>query len=223
LGVELVHDPDRVETRERLPFNSLAMMQRVGAKAETNERARKQKESRMRYLKIKQEEARKELEKQEDQRTKLEKYLSKSAVHAANGFKGLQDVQKEGYLNRQREWRQKELGESNNRKMEEIVKNLKVMSDEEYQQKIKKDRLNHRIDKLAEKEELFKRSYDACSDVMAYLLEMANVCYVKLGDGIYDKKKKETKQLDEHFFKELEQKLREFASLEEQEDNVRLC
>ena len=133
-----------METRERLPFNSLAMMQKVGSKAETNERARKQKESRVRYLKLKQEEARKELEKQEFRKNKLEKYLSKSAVHCSNGFKALLDTQKEAFLNVQRERKQKEIAESNHRMMEEMVKNLKVMSDEEYQKKINKDRLDAR-------------------------------------------------------------------------------
>lgn len=180
LGVELEHDPDRTDKVEKAPFNFQAMMQKVKAKSELNESSRKQKESRARYIALKQAKMREEVAKQTTIKGKLERYLKFSELHKGDSEKVFIDQDKENFIAAQRERQYLERKAKNTTHMEEIVKNLKVMSDEEYKKKNQEVRFIKQVHMFKEREKEYNSHYKICYDVMDNIMKLMEVCYDKL-------------------------------------------
>lgn len=180
LGVELYHDPNNTHKVEKAPFNFHAMMQKVREKGELNEISRKQKESRERYIALKQARMREEVSKQNTLKSKLEKYMKYSELHKGDGGKVFVQQEKEKFLAGQRERQYNERTAKQTAHMEDIVKNLKTMSDEEYKKKNEDIKFLKQIHMFKEREKEYNYHMQICETVMMNIFELSDACFEKL-------------------------------------------
>lgn len=221
LGVELERDPDRTDKVEKAPFNLVAMMQKVKAKSELNEISRKQKESRARYLKLKQTRLAEELSKQQDEKSRIESHIKASDHHISQGLNHLISEDQEHFIAAQRERQYLERKAKNSSKMEDIVKGLKTMTDEEYKKKNKEAVFNKQVVMFKERKKEYDRHYHHCKGVVETLIEMTDVCFQKLEAD--EKAGNKSGQLEFEFFKSLQKKFVNQQTLhEEPPDQVEL-
>ena len=202
LGVELYHDPDRTDNIEKAPFNLQAMMQKVKMKSELNEASRKQKEARERYLKIKQAKLSEELAKQTEEQKKIERHIQKSLIHCRQAAAKITEDDLDEFLRHQREQLSAERQAAQAAKMEEIVRNLKTMSDEEYAKKCREVRLHKQVVMLEARAEKYNNQREVCGSIMEALFDMSDALYQKLEADEKQSKKSKT-QIPLDFFKDL--------------------
>lgn len=222
LGVELYHDPDRTDKIEKAPFNLQAMMQKVKMKSELNEASRKQKESRERYLKLKQARLSEELAKQSEEQKKIERHIQKSLLHCKNAAAKITEDDLGEFITRQREQLSAERQAAQAAKMEEIVRNLKTMSDEEYAKKCKEVRLHKQIVLLEERTEKYNRHREVCSSIIDALFEMSDALYQKLEAEEKHSKKSKTQVPIEYFKDLLERFVQQRPMVDEAPEEVQL-
>lgn len=214
LGVELEHDPDRTDKVEKAPFNFHSMMQKVQAKSALNEASRKQKESRERYIALKQAKMREEVAKQANIKNKLEKYIKYTELHKGDASQLFVNLDKENFIAAQRERQYLEKKAKNTTHMEEIVKNLKTMSDEEYKKKNQEIKFIKQVHMFKERDKEYNQHYKICYDAMDSILRLMEVCYDKLPkekDGSIS----QYGQIDNEVFKDLLKRLMNQEPLED--------
>lgn len=180
LGVELDKDPNHTTKVEKAPFNFHALMQKVREKSELNEISRKQKESRERYITLKQAKMREEVEKQNTMKSKISKYMNYSQIHKGESEKSFVVKDKENFIAAQRERQYLERKAKNTNHMEQIIKNLKTMTDEEYKKKNEEIRFIKQVHMLKERTKEYQAHYQMCNQVMHSLFELSDACYEKL-------------------------------------------
>lgn len=214
LGVELEHDPDRTDKVEKAPFNFQAMMQKVKAKSELNEVSRKQKESRERYIALKQAKMREEVAKQATIKSKLERYLKFSELHKGDSEETFIQQDKENFIAAQRERQYLERKAKNTTHMEEIVKNLKTMSEEEYKKKNQEIKFIKQVHMFKEREKEYNQHYRLCYDVMDNVMKLMEVCFDKLPKD-KDGNVSQYGQIDNELFKDLLKRFKNQDALED--------
>jgi hypothetical protein len=210
LGVELEKDPTRTDKVEKAPFNLVAMMQKVSAKANLNEASRKQKESRERYLKLKQSRLAQEIEKANSIKTRVNQHLQFSKDHVEEGLATMVEEDFQGYLAAQRELLYLDAKKKTSDAMENMVKGLKTRTEEEYAKWCKDVRMKKQITVFREREAEYKRHYFICHEVFMRLFELGEECmhHVENNEKAGDK----SGQVDSAFWKEL---CRRFINQEE--------
>lgn len=180
LGVELDKDPSNTAKVEKAPFNFHAMMQKVREKGELNDVSRKQKESRERYIALKQARMREEVEKQNTLKSKLARYLRYSDVHQGDSEKGFVMKDKENFIAAQRERQYLDRKANNTSHMEQIIKNLKTMTDEEYKKKNEDIKFLKQVHMFKERSKQYDHHYQICHQVMSSIFELSDACFEKL-------------------------------------------
>src|SRR3990167_6983165 len=210
LGVELEKDPTRTEKIEKAPFNLVAMMQKVSAKANLNEASRKQKESRERYLKLKQSRLAHEIQIQNNISSRIQQHLHISQTHVAEGLDSLLEEDFEGFVAAQRELLTIDAKAKTSQAMEKMVKGLKTQSDEEYANWCKQVRFKKQIAVFKERKAQYDFHYHICHEVFMRMFEMAEEClhHVENKEKAGDK----SGQIDMAYWKELS---RRFVNQEE--------
>lgn len=56
------------------------------------------------------------------------------------------------------------------------IKNLKTMSNEKWEQKRKEVLLQQKVVMLEEREKKYEKHYRECDDILAYMLDMVEIC-----------------------------------------------
>ena len=214
LGVELEHDSERTDKVEKAPFNFQAMMQKVKAKSELNEVSRKQKESRARYIALKQAKMREEATKQATIKSKLEKFMKFSELHKGDSAEAFVLQDKENFISAQRERQYLERKAKNTTHMEEIVKNLKTMSEEEYKKRNEEIKFLKQMHMFKEREKEYNQHYRVCAEAMDSMLRLMEACYDKLPKDS-EGNPLQYGQINEETFKDL---LKRFMNQEALED-----